>query len=48
MINVDSSQTVFRYDWDQQKSYTIAENRLEGVNNLRFLPEWFLKQINEF
>lgn len=46
MKNIDSSQTVFKYEWDQQKSYTIAESRLDGANNLSFLPDWFLKQTN--
>lgn len=45
MKNVDSSETVFRYDWDQQKSNTVVEKRLEGANNLRFLPDWYLEQI---
>lgn len=46
MKNIDSSQTVFKYEWDQQKSYTIVESRLDGANNLSFLPDWYLKQIN--
>lgn len=47
MRNVDSPHIVYRFEYDVSKSNSIFLKKFEKESEFSFLPEWYIKVINE-
>lgn len=47
MDNVDSPSTVYRFDYDPQKSQNIQMQRFVQPSELSFLPQWYVEEIEK-
>lgn len=47
MDKVDNPSTVYRFDYDPQRSPNIQMQRFEQPSELRFLPQWYIEQIEK-
>lgn len=48
MNGIDSPYDVFRFDFDPTNSESIFLRTYKKPNDFRFLPEWYIKEVEAF